>query len=115
MMMAIIFAISFVISSVLFSSPAKAATSIASQPNVMFSMPTTIPFAIKADGSVISPSKWKIKISEDSAYVAIDDIQAIGIPSDISINAESEQSSTYSHSATYEADGKWEYRLSRFL
>ena len=110
MMIAIVFAISFVISSILFSATAKAATPMVSQSNVTFSIPTTIPFSVKADGSVISPSKWEIKISENSAYVAIDDIQAVGIPSDMSISAESEQSSTYSHSATHEADGRWEYR-----
>ena len=77
--------------------------------NVTFTIPTTIPFKVKADGSVIAPSSWAITVPENQSMVALDDIQVDGLPSGLSLSMYTDDCSTFANAEAHTADGHWEF------
>ena len=86
---------------------ADSATSTVPDDNVTFSIPTTIPFAIKADGSTIAPTDWKMSVGSGSPHVKISGFNVTGFPTGVSISGESDTCSTWSHKGTGAVDGKF--------
>lgn len=65
-------------------SPARADAAGTSDGNLVIDVPTTVPCALMADGTVVSPSEWKITTSGD-AYIA--SASASGFPTNVSWSA----------------------------
>ena len=65
-------------------SPARAEAAGASDGNLVIDVPTTVPCALMADGTVVSPSEWKITTSGD-AYIA--SASASGFPANVEWSA----------------------------
>lgn len=65
-------------------SPARADAAGTSDGNLVIDVPTTVPCALMADGTVVSPSEWKITTSGD-AYIA--SASAIGFPANVEWSA----------------------------
>ena len=65
-------------------SPARAHAAGASDGNLVIDVPTTVPCALMADGTVVSPSEWKITTSGD-AYIA--SASASGFPANVEWSA----------------------------
>lgn len=65
-------------------SPARADAAGTSDGNLMIDVPTTVPCALMADGTVVSPSDWKITTSGD-AYIA--SASASGFPANVEWSA----------------------------
>ena len=65
-------------------SPARADAAGTSDGNLVIDVPTTVPCALMADGTVVSPSEWKITTSGD-AYIAF--ASASGFPANVEWSA----------------------------
>ena len=65
-------------------SPARADAAGTSDGNLVIDVPTTVPCALMADGTVVSPSEWKITTSGD-AYIA--SASASGFPANVEWSA----------------------------
>ena len=65
-------------------SPARADAAGTSDGNLVIDVPTTVPCALMADGTVVSPSEWKITTSGD-AYIA--SASASGFPANVGWSA----------------------------
>ena len=65
-------------------SPARADAAGTSDGNIVIDVPTTVPCALMADGTVVSPSEWKITTSGD-AYIA--SASASGFPANVEWSA----------------------------
>lgn len=65
-------------------SPARADAAGTSDGNLVIDVPTTVPCALMADGTVVSPSEWKITTSGD-AYIA--STSASGFPANVEWSA----------------------------
>ena len=65
-------------------SPARADAAGTSDGNLVIDVPTTVPCALMADGTVVSPSEWKITTSGD-AYIA--SASASGFPANVAWSA----------------------------
>lgn len=65
-------------------SPARADAAGTSDGNLVIDVPTTVPCALMADGTVVSPSDWKITTSGD-AYIA--SASASGFPANVEWSA----------------------------
>lgn len=65
-------------------SPAHADAAGTSDGNLVIDVPTTVPCALMADGTVVSPSEWKITTSGD-AYIA--SASANGFPANVEWSA----------------------------
>ena len=64
--------------------PARADAAGTSDGNLVIDVPTTVPCALMADGTVVSPSEWKITTSGD-AYIA--SASASGFPANVEWSA----------------------------
>lgn len=62
--------------------------------NLTFSIPTSIPFALKADGSCVSPSDWAISVF-GSSKARIVGFKVSGLPSGVTLSGESGECSTF--------------------
>ena len=98
----------FFIVNLVSSDNAYAADSVDSD-NLTFTIPTKIPFKIKANGDIIAPDNWNITVAENTGFYAIEDISATGIPDGIGLSAESEHMSTFSHALTHDDNGYCQY------
>ena len=67
-----------------FLSPARADAAGTSDGNLVIDVPTTVPCALLADGTVVSPSEWNITTSGD-AYIA--SASASGFPANVAWSA----------------------------
>ena len=87
---------------------ATAATS-GDDENISFSMPTKIPFALKADGSVIAPMNWAMTIGDGSPHVKVSGFHIDGFPTGVTINGETDPCATWSNRGheTVEGDGRF--------
>lgn len=65
-------------------SPARADAAGTSEGNLVIDVPTTVPCALMADGTVVSPSEWNITTSGD-AYIA--SASASGFPANVEWSA----------------------------
>ena len=65
-------------------SPARADAAGTSDGNLVIDVPTTVPCALLADGTVVSPSEWKVTTSGD-AYIA--SASASGFPANVAWSA----------------------------
>ena len=72
-------------------------------------MPTKIPFALKADGSVIAPTDWAMTIGDGSPHVKVSGFHIDGFPAGVTINGETDQCATWSNRGheTAEGDGSF--------
>lgn len=77
--------------------------------NIQFSMPTKIPFALKADGSVIAPTDWAMTIGQGSPFVKVSGFHIDGFPTGVTINGETDPCATWSNRGheTPEGDGRF--------
>ena len=77
--------------------------------NIQFSMPTKIPFALKADGSVIAPTDWAMTIGDGSPYVKVSGFHIDGFQAGVTINGETDTCATWSNRGheTPEGDGRF--------
>lgn len=72
-------------------------------------MPTKIPFALKADGSVIAPTDWAMTIGQGSPLVKVSGFHIDGFPAGVMINGETDPCATWSNRGheTPEGDGRF--------
>lgn len=72
-------------------------------------MPTKIPFALKADGSVIAPTNWAMTIGDGSPHVKVSGFHIDGFPTGVTISGETDPCSTWSNRGheTPEGDGRF--------
>ena len=77
--------------------------------NIQFSMPTKIPFALKADGSVIAPTDWAMTIGQGSPLVKVSGFHIDGFPAGVTISGETDTCATWSNRGheTPEGDGRF--------
>lgn len=77
--------------------------------NIKFSMPTKIPFALKADGSIIAPTDWAMTIGDGSPHVKVSGFHIDGFPSGVTISGETDPCATWSNRGheTVEGDGRF--------
>ena len=72
-------------------------------------MPTKIPFALKADGSVIAPTDWAMTIGDGSPHVKVSGFHIDGFPTGVTISGETDPCATWSNrgNETVEGDGRF--------
>lgn len=72
-------------------------------------MPTKIPFALKADGSVIAPTDWAMTIGQGSPLVKVSGFHIDGFPKGVTISGETDPCATWSNRGheTVEGDGRF--------
>ena len=72
-------------------------------------MPTKIPFALKADGSVIAPTDWAMTIGDGSPHVKVSGFHIDGFPAGVTISGETDPCTTWSNrgNETLEGDGRF--------
>lgn len=72
-------------------------------------MPTKIPFALKADGSVIAPTDWAMTIGDGSPHVKVSGFHIDGFPAGVTISGETDPCATWSNRGheTPEGDGRF--------
>ena len=84
-------------------------TAVTDDENIQFSMPTKIPFALKADGSVIAPNDWAMTIGQGSPLVKVSGFHIDGFPTGVTISGETDPCATWSNRGheTPEGDGRF--------
>lgn len=71
-------------------------------------MPTKIPFALKADGSVIAPTNWAMTIGDGSPHVKVSGFHIDGFPAGVMISGETDPCATWSNRGHEgEGDGRF--------
>lgn len=72
-------------------------------------MPTKIPFALEADGSVIAPTDWAMTIGQGSPLVKVSGFHIDGFPTGVTISGETDPCATWSNRGheTTEGDGRF--------
>lgn len=60
-------------------------------------MPTKIPFALKADGSVIAPTDWAMTIGQGSPHVKVSGFHIDGFPAGVTISGKTDPCATWSN------------------
>ena len=72
-------------------------------------MPTKIPFALKADGSVIAPTNWAMTIGDGSPHVKVSGFHIDGFPTGVTISGETDPCATWSNRGndTSKGDGRF--------
>lgn len=72
-------------------------------------MPTKIPFALKADGSVIAPTDWAMTIGQGSPLVKVSGFHIDGFPAGVTISGETDPCATWSNRGheTPKGDGRF--------
>lgn len=70
-------------------------------------MPTKIPFALKADGSVIAPTDWAMTIGQGSPHVKVSGFHIDGFPTGVTISGETDPCATWSNREHPTPDGRF--------
>ena len=70
-------------------------------------MPTKIPFALKADGSVIAPTDWAMTIGDGSPHVKVSGFHIDGFPTGVTISGKTGPCATWSNRGHETPDGRF--------